>query len=154
MKSLIESMPESFPFYHLGTVSSEPSIHKIAMPTEFTDSQVIGFQLLGDLQGWLVLVIDKGLDLQIYSEVGNIIAGQFSTRLSKILGGEVMISPPRSITAKTLATLLQNDLPLLVRQYRHVFDDHSIPIQTLFFKSSVRPAKNMQHLLDQEGARA
>lgn len=113
---LIESLPESFSFYHLGEVRMQdsaapsPSLRDGGAVSPFvsTDRLAVAFTLQGDVRGALVLVFDQGLDVSTYSEMGNIIASRMVTRLGDHEGLDVSLSPPRILTAAQLQGLMRS----------------------------------------------
>ncbi|MBY0470108.1 chemotaxis protein CheC [bacterium] len=104
LQALEQSLPSEFEFFHLGKVSRDRSA---TFPQiQFIDKAVVGFTLQGDFRGALLVVFDQGLDVSMYSEMGNIIASQLVTNLSK-QGLDVVISPPKTVGSDQALKLVE-----------------------------------------------
>lgn len=127
-----EALPESFPFYHMGNVEvSRQSQVSIEISPE--DHVVLGFRLLGDMRGILFVIFDRGLDLSMYTEMGNILASRFATRLSEKEDVDVMISAPAEINEEEFhrSITVSQATRLIHRTYVHDHNQISIPVQML-----------------------
>jgi hypothetical protein len=131
LERLIESLPQSFPFYHLGEARLRPSSSESAQEIHCEDRSGIAFTLQGEVRGVLALVFDEGLDVSTYSEFGNIIASQMATHLESRHGLTTRISPPRVLTESQLRNFLQQLGPRFARTYLHQHQGHVISIQAL-----------------------
>lgn len=144
---LIHALPDEFEFYHLGNVLIEnegPTGASLADENEdlakvLEDSTAIGFRLQGELRALLVILVEKGLDIPTYSELGNVIASRLATRLSEDSDLEVLISPPQ-ILSSSHVDLLPNFKTIIVqRTIRHIQKDKVIPIRMLLLSASTSP---------------
>ena len=135
LERLSAALPEHFPFYHLGEVTSRESNEE---PTPDEDSVAISFRMHGDLQGILIVLFERGLDVSLYTELGNIIASQTATRLNQQQAMDVMISPPRLLAqgqVKNLLGSLENEntkTPRIRRTYLHTNGKVTVSVETLF----------------------
>lgn len=132
------AMPETFDFYHLGKVEARPAEAEDFLDLE--DSVFMGFRFQGDLNGILIAVFDRGLDLSTYTELGNIIASRFATRLSDASSIDVMISPPQTLGEPLFRKLTSAAPSLLSRTYRHLDGKLSVPIQVLLLPAVAQEA--------------
>jgi hypothetical protein len=138
---LTSYLPREFPFYHLGTVTLDETVAgPEAVPSDepqFAHSTGVAFQLLGELDDWLVLVFEQGLDVPTYTEMGNIIASQLATQLSAE-GKEAMISPPRELKTPQLVRLLSNagEARPLSRLYRHTHRGETFAVRAYLLAGS------------------
>lgn len=135
LESLGAALPEKFSLYHLGEVTGQPDAAKGELSSG-DDSQAVSFRLHGDAEGVLLVLFERGLDVSLYTELGNIIASQAVTRLQQQKGLEVMISPPRLLgreqLAKLLASLSSVAIPHLRRTYLHTNGRVIVPVETLY----------------------
>ena len=132
---LIDSLPSSFPFYHLGQVA-QLTQGTIESETELASSDLIAvaFTFQGETHGVLALLFNQDLDVSIYSEMGNIIASQMANTLQLSHGLDVSISPPRLLTHHQLKKLLSGSHGK-VRTYLHQHEGRVIPLQTFVVSS-------------------
>jgi hypothetical protein len=126
LRTLLEnSLPASLPFYHLGEIrEAGPGA---LSPDELEDLSAIGYSLQGDVRGVLVILVEKGLDDEVYSEAGNLIASRLATELGAAHGLDVMISPPRSLAPEQILRLAPRFL--VSKTYLHRHEDHAVPVQ-------------------------
>lgn len=133
------ALPERFDFYHLGSVARLPEEPQPADPSAnlaAENSFAVGFGFHGDMRGLLVLLIDKGLDLEVYSELGNLLAARVALELHRNGGLDVMISPPYSINPKRLGELLASPPGKMIRQaYTHRYGASEIRMEALILPS-------------------
>lgn len=133
METLLHALPEAFPFYHLGTVQADGAASARLELDGLRDLQekfAVAFRFSGDFNGILITLFDRGLDLSTYTEMGNILASQFATRLSAGGGADVMISPPETVAAAGIARLAS--APGTVRRtYKHHFNEMIVPVELL-----------------------
>jgi hypothetical protein len=127
-ETLLAALPASFPFYHLGEVRAAEGMAADQSAFDLSRSIGIGFSLLGDARGLILMVFNSTLDLSIYTEIGNTIASKIATQLSVSDGVGVMISPPRSLTPDQVARLMSGRTPLIQKTYTHVHRDDAVPI--------------------------
>jgi hypothetical protein len=120
----VEAMPSQFNFYHLGQVQlSENEIG-------FQDLQVrgVGFQVFGDVSVFLMILFASDLDFSIYAELGNVIASQLASQLSRMKNIEVMISSPQDLSNLMLKRL-RNIEPIFRMSYGHCYNNQVIPVE-------------------------
>lgn len=133
ISALSESFPERIPFYHLGEVALSDSPEPDAAAFADPDRRCLGFQLQGDVSGVVAVLFDADQDLSTYSELGNLLASRIATELSRRVGLDVLISPPRPLGMERLARMLQTaGQPHFRRTYLHVFRDQpTVPVQLI-----------------------
>lgn len=139
-ETISHALPERFPFYHLGEVS--PASDAVSSsgdlpPAEaLAEAEIVGFRISGELQGLALILFERGLDLSTYTEMGNLLAGRFVTRLSSEQGIDAMISAPfipsEAQLSRVRETVRMARKPVLRRPYLHVHPDgRSSPVQFL-----------------------
>ncbi len=131
------AFPEQIQLYHLGPVTIEKNASAVA-PSELsaTDYFPLCFSFHGDQRGLLLLLLDRNLDLSLYSELGNLLASAIATELSNQNGIDVMISPPYSLNESRLRELLAaNDSKLIRRTYLH----QSVRVEAFILPSEASP---------------
>lgn len=129
LDQMSNALPEGFDFYHLGKVEAQT-----AEPEDFPafeDTICMGYGFQGDVNGILIAIFDRGLDVSAYTEMGNVMASQFATRLSQKSGLDVMITPPRQLQDNTLGHLSRSASSTLARTYHHLHEGKIIPVQVL-----------------------
>jgi hypothetical protein len=133
ISELTSALPEGFSFYHLGQVEPLPTSGRLDhSPSIYPDSIGVAYRIQGDLRGLFIIVLDKGLDVSIYSELGNILASRLASNLSSSEDGlEIMISPPHVLNHSQLERLMRSQHPVIRKTYTHFDRNLSIPIQTL-----------------------
>ena len=133
ISELTSALPDGFAFYHLGQVEPLPTSGRLDnTPSIYPDSIGIAYQIQGDLRGLFIIVLDKGLDISTYSELGNILASRMANKLSSSEEGpEIMISPPHVLNHSQLERLMRSQHPIIRKTYTHFDHGLSIPIQTL-----------------------
>ncbi|MGK5084160.1 hypothetical protein WDW37_12760 [Bdellovibrionota bacterium FG-1] len=116
---LIESLPKQFSFYHLGEVRLTPSVSVPSDETTLPKNPVaVAFSVEGDVRGSMLLLFEEGLDVSVYSEMGNVIASQMVTSLAEKEGVDLYISPPKILSSVQLSTILKNQHGV-ARTYLH-----------------------------------
>jgi hypothetical protein len=145
LERLIDCLPRSFAFYHLGQVElrTEQARKILALspgsaplyPTTSSDRIAVAYSIEGDIRGLITLVFDQGLDVSTYAELGNIIASRVATDLENRHGLDVTVSPPRILRAAQVEELLNQDRPRLTRTYLHQHEGKVVPLQTLLMSS-------------------
>jgi hypothetical protein len=145
-EQIVESLPYSFNFYHLGKVELQNHL-----PDHFQDSlsdeskslaSGIGFHLRGDLNATLAILFDRDLDLSIYSEVGNILASKIANQLFLDRQLQVEISPPQLLSEIQLETILMSGPSTIRKAYVHQYDDKMVYLQTLLVPSHLEGIGN------------
>jgi hypothetical protein len=131
IKTLTEiesALPEAMPFYHLGEVRLSEEI----LPTqkELAEMEVLGFSFQGDLRGLMLVLFDPGLDASVYAEMGNLIAANTATRLSRERALDVLISPPKKLETALVSKIIDQGSMIIHRTYLHVHQGKSVPVQT------------------------
>jgi hypothetical protein len=134
--SLQNRLPKGFDFYHLGNVEiREQKIltHEL-LDLKLEDMVGVTFHFQGDFRGILLILVEKGMDMSIYSEMGNILAGRIAVELFQD-GYDVMISPPRIIQEvlenENLMKLLKSDDKKIHGKYAHVYQSSAVFIETV-----------------------
>jgi hypothetical protein len=127
-ESWSRALPEAFSFYHLGSVVTCP--HPVLSPTFEENKTFIGFQLDADIRAILIVAFEKGLDLSLYSEMGNILASRLATEISQEIGEDVLLSPPQMLSLGLLRKILQTPSKdsLIHRRYTHTHADTDIAV--------------------------
>jgi CheY-specific phosphatase CheX len=132
------ALPERFDFYHLGPVAlrdrSTGATTAASLEDLLAGCATVGFSIQGDIQGMLIVAFEKDLDFSTYTELGNVVASQLVTQLNRRDGIDVMISPPRPLTAERLAKILPalRAPSTVVRTYLHRTGEKAeIPIHVL-----------------------
>lgn len=123
---IADALPDHFPFYDLGEVESAGHRlpEEISPQNSFEDCYAVAFRFYGDVSATLLVVFDKGLDVSVYSELGNILASHAATELARDHDdAQLMISPPRVLGEKQMARLLKERGPFLQRAYLHFCRD-------------------------------
>lgn len=112
---MVEShtLPEDFDFYHLGRVT------RARETRSFDPAQIVGVTLLGDVQGAVLLVLDRAQDQDTTFELVNIFASRIATRLSQNNNWDVMISPPLALDQNALRRFEQSYPQPIRQQYQH-----------------------------------
>jgi hypothetical protein len=105
LQILDQALPTEFEFYHLGKVSRDRSDQLPEI--QFFDKMIVGFVLQGDIRGVLLVVFDRGLDVSTYSEMGNILAGQLVTNLSRTRDLDILISAPKVVPTEQAQRLIE-----------------------------------------------
>jgi hypothetical protein len=134
LERLIQSLPENFPFYHLGEVQldvSQATPDSVLANADSDDRLAIAYSLQGELRGLLAVIFEQGLDISTYSELGNIIASRMATQLEAEHGLAVSISPPRILSSLQFKNLLKQGGPHLARIYQHQHQGQIIPLRAL-----------------------
>lgn len=126
-------LPQHFQFYHLGEVSSKALFNKTENPLK--DALAVGYQIKGDIQAVVLVIFDRGLDLSVYSELGNVLASQIANQLHSQKGFDVLISPPQILSESLFENIQRSQKPLLKRTYAHVYHNFVIPIETWILKA-------------------
>ena len=126
---LTDAMPGGFSFYQLGHVEAMADEPHEETYRALEDRVGIAFNLEGDIRGLLVLIVEQGLDLSTYTELGNILASRLATNLTG--PGEVMISPPIHLNHSQLERLMRAQQPVLQRSYIHLNKNTAVTVQTL-----------------------
>lgn len=126
------SLPESFSFYGFGAVARAREAERVKSLTEILSGKAgVSFRLLGEPAVLLIVLFDSKLDVSMYTEMGNILASKLCNNLSEKGEGDLMITPPLSLTSEQLARLLRTDFPYIHRSYEHVDQDVKVLIETL-----------------------
>lgn len=124
-----DALPQEFDFYHLGKVTQKPSTE------DFKEYSAVAFQFYGEWNAILVLLFSKDLDLDLYAEMGNILASRIALQLNQEKGLDLMISPPQVIQEKTLERMIQSANLVLHHSYAHLYQNSVIPVKTLLFST-------------------
>lgn len=132
---LEHALPPRFSFYELGEILPAPENTVAALaPEALIDCAAISIRFEGDVAGSLLLILDRGLDLDIYSEVANVIASRFVGALASSRETDVMITPPTVLSETQIARIpaLAAAPGTFTRDYRHLLrDGRSVPLQIL-----------------------
>lgn len=131
-----KALPESFQFYHLGEV--RPSTGENHQPSPVFDWKnstalegytAIGFKVLDEANLWFVVLFEKTLDTDVYSELGNILASRFATRLQRLRDGgdSLTISPPQKLSMRLFSKWIETSPPAWEQTYRHLNGDVNAP---------------------------
>jgi len=130
--NLKNAMPKEFSFYHLGSVEMQSTRELETQNSELAldDLNAVAYSFQGDFRGVLVVLVEKGLDVSIYSEMGNILASRMATELMQD-GYDVMISPPRLLQTEQLDKLMKTSLKKIQGKYAHLYQNTTVPIDVL-----------------------
>lgn len=127
LEQLASALPTQFDFYHLGKVEQQP----LSNSNFFRDACAVGFRLLGDLNGLMIVLFEKDLDHSTYTEFGNLLASRLATQLQTENGLDVMISPPQSLEHGLVQKLLEKNSSIIRRTYAHFYKNSVISVETL-----------------------
>jgi len=135
--------PKGFEFFHLGHVEQKnPKAITIA-----DAPLIVTFQLTGDDRGLCVAAFDtvsgSRLDESMATEMANILASKFATRMSDLTGEFVSLLPPEILTQgdgrhrRLLATIRNAALAdgKCARKYEYVRDKSRVPIHFVYLRS-------------------
>ena len=138
LDNLALALPERFSFYHLGEIRQEASAPEFLQlhALDLSDQFAVGFRLSGDVQAALVLLLDEGLDVSMYSEAGNVLASQLVTELARGSELDVALSPPLTLRGPQLERLTRAGGPSLSRNYLHAYGTNLIPMRVLLFSGT------------------
>jgi hypothetical protein len=139
LDAVTDSLPESFAFYHLGEIASRESkkAPELQPQNMFDDHRAaLAYTLRGDLQAAVVLMIEPGLDLSMYSEAGNIIASRLATQLAEKHGIDVILSPPARLQRAQLELLAKAASDVAEKTYVHIHAGKEILLEALIFVHS------------------
>ena len=139
-----QAMPGDFDFYNLGKVTPSP-LESVESIEDFAENCVgVAFSIypMKDAEGstaalrtLMLAVFEDGLDPDVYSEVGNIIASRFAGGLSRMLSEDIMITPPLLLKPAAVQRLTRLKRQTLShRRYFHSFDSKLIPIDVLVLR--------------------
>jgi hypothetical protein len=123
---LESSLPESFPFYHLGTIEANQRADE---HSDLSDLQIIAYALKGDVDAVFLVGIEKGLDSSVYSEAGNILASRLVTALAREASLDVVLSPPQILSGDLYSKLDARWETLLERDYLHLHEKNSVQVR-------------------------
>lgn len=129
--NLMDALPETFPFYHLGKVEALDSASGPLWHESTHDFVGIRFDLSGELNARLFLFFQKDLDLSTYMEVGNILASQTASRYSLGSQKTVHITPPHILSRESLGHLARTYFHAPLRYYSHQLSGQPIQLQSL-----------------------
>ena len=138
IEQLSEALPSSFNFYHLGKVELQPDLQ----PPTYDALYGISFHLRGDLHAILVILLEKNLDLSLYSELGNILASKIANQLFVDRQLQVEISPPQTLSENQLASILQSGSSTTRKTYVHRYENKIFYLETLFVPSPLEGIGN------------
>ncbi|MCM2278404.1 MAG: chemotaxis protein CheC [Oligoflexia bacterium] len=138
-KNVQEALPEGFAFYSLGNLEVAPAgVRPEAGPelAELSEEALgelalVAFRYSGDARGVVITAFDRGLDLSIYTELGNILASRFADRLAALEDGVgISISPPIELPPERFAKMLKGTSQRRVeRIYHHIAGQSRIPVR-------------------------
>ncbi|MFL5813575.1 MAG: chemotaxis protein CheC [Bdellovibrionia bacterium] len=136
---LTQSLPENFSFYHLGVIAlrdavSDQSARTIPDPND--DRAALAYHLRGDVQATVVLLLEPGLDVSMYSEAGNIIASKLATILAEKHGVDVVISPPARLERTQLNLLASATQDIAEKTYVHSHAGKEVLLDALLLNYS------------------
>ncbi|MEO5969098.1 MAG: hypothetical protein ABIQ95_04160 [Bdellovibrionia bacterium] len=133
-EQLSEALPSSFNFYHLGKVELQPDLRNPVYGSFDAAGDLpcgIGFYIQGDLNATLVILLEKNLDLSIYSELGNILASKITNQLYVDRQLQLTISPPQPLSEYQLVNVLKNKLSTIRKIYIHRYENQIVYLETL-----------------------
>ena len=146
--NITEALPQRFDFYHLGFVEAQGEDKMTVMnpgDTSEADRLAVGFSLQGDFKAFLVVLFDRGLDISTYTELGNILASQTASRLSRLLflshpeAFPIMISPPAILNSTQIEAMVLGKT-LIQKTYLHKFSNRTIPVQMILIPEISYPS--------------
>ena len=142
------TLPNQFPFYDLGRVER---IDDAAFSAEIGEDQMgVAFSLYTadelsptGMRALLLLILDEGLEKDVYMEVGNIIASKVAAQLNKAMSEPFLITPPLLLQNPAIQRLARmNRLILTDTAYRHIEADKTIPLRVMLIKVEGEMAGN------------
>lgn len=132
LELLTHSLPENFSFYHLGEIALRESAQAPASLLDPSDQRAaLAYTFRGDIQAAIVLFIEPGLDISMYSEAGNIIASQLATRLAEKHGIDVVLSPPTRLERSQLQLLASTMPEVAEKTYVHSHAGKEVLLEAL-----------------------
>jgi len=135
LELLTHSLPENFSFYHLGEIAlRDRSSLPATLPTD--DRAAMAYTLRGDIQAAVVLMLEPGLDLSMYSEAGNIIASRLATQLAEKHGIDVVLSAPVRLERAQLELLAKTMPEFTEKTYVHSHAGKEVLLDALLFMTS------------------
>jgi chemotaxis protein CheY-P-specific phosphatase CheC len=141
LELLTHSLPETFSFYHLGQIALRDSGKaKAALLDPNDDRAALAYTLRGDIQAAVVLLLEPGLDVSMYSEAGNIIASKLATQLAEKHGIDVVLSPPTRLERSQLQLLASATPEIAEKTYVHSHAGKEVLLEALLLIHSSGPA--------------
>jgi hypothetical protein len=126
-KQLGQYLPNQFDFYHLGEVERCEQGDELFLD----DLSSVAYKINGDVNGLMITLVPQGLDLSVYSELGNILASRLATALTEKLGLDVMISSPSLLKVEELQRLLERNYQRITSTYQHRYQGTSVRVEVL-----------------------
>ena len=146
IQKVLEALPKGFGFYHLGEIEiqSDPAPSFLdwadqAQQVASSDQSAIVFHLEGDLQGSLMILIDRftsSEDTEIYKELGNVLLAKLIQAFETQNYYEVSMSAPRSLVGRKLSEHLTKNQPQIVGRIQHQFHGQTVQLQSWLSISS------------------
>lgn len=125
---LLDSLPGSFDFYGLGTISPGPQAPGLVA----AELQGIGFSLQGEARGLVAVLFDAALDRSIYAEAGNVLASRLADGLAREGGRQVLISSPLPLKSERIAEALAKAGPERRRTYWHFHGSRAARLEIIW----------------------
>jgi hypothetical protein len=139
LETLGQALPGTFSFYHLGQISPETQKDDgrftDASQIERADRSALGIRIQGDVQALMLVLVDEGLDLSIYSEVANVLASRLATQLSAQHDIDVVISAPVALSPSRLNDLLKPGQSVLSKRYYHYHAGATIGVDAVLIRN-------------------
>jgi hypothetical protein len=138
---ILQSLPQSFDFYGMGKVEAQET--EVSTEAEPGEGKVgVAFSVFPMLDAedpkfrtLLLTVFDDGMETEMYSEIGNIIASRFATGVSKALSEDITITPPLLLKTPAVQRLTRmKKQTLTVKRYVHAHEQKLIPIEVYVLK--------------------
>ena len=122
---LLDSLPKNFSFYHLGEVQLETEA-KTFLDWEYekerlisSDQSAVVYQLTGEVNGSVFIMLAPDLDASAYSEMGNVIVSRMLEKLEELYLIQASLSSPRILAGKKLKETLEKLPPSIQGKVHH-----------------------------------
>ncbi|MGZ3699950.1 MAG: chemotaxis protein CheC, partial [Bdellovibrionota bacterium] len=89
------------------------------------------FSFEGEARGLILAIFERTVDISAYTELGNILASQTADRLSRELGGAVLISPPKLLSEGATRGMIARAAKgeWIHRSYTHLHGRAIVPVE-------------------------
>ena len=140
LEVMSDAIPEKITFYEQGALELEkPRL----LPQDVDPVDCVGlvYRLITldeGVQAVIILLIPKTLNLSMYQEVGNVIAGKLASdyRVQQHQGlKDLMISPPKTLDEHRIRKLLSSQKEQVSRLISHRHGEKTVKIQTVLLPS-------------------
>lgn len=125
---MLQSLPEGFAFYQFGQVKLDRN-HKSKKTLDFTDLCILCYPFHGEVSGIFYCFVEKGFEVDIYMEMGNIISTRTLGHMARKLKLEIVPLAPKTMsTEEYLKTLPEARENMEIMTYCHFYKNNVIPL--------------------------